>query len=107
MPPQKVKTGELLTTLKTRFDTNPNRHKGVEWARVQARLQANPEKLRSLHDMEKSGGEPDVIGDDEKTGVYVFFDCSAESRHGRRSICDDRDALEARKEHKTKTRTIE
>ena len=94
--------GELLSTLKARFEKNMNRHKGVEWARVQARLEANPEKLWSLNEMETTGGEPDVVGHDQKTGEYIFYDCSAESPKGRRSICYDREALEARKEHKPK-----
>src|SRR5687768_2347768 len=99
--------GELLSTLKARFEKNINRHKGVEWARVQARLEANPEKLWSLNEMERTGGEPDVVGHDGKTGEYIFFDCSAESPNGRRSICYDREALEARKEHKPKNNAID
>ena len=91
---------ELLKTLKTRFEKNMNRHKGLEWAKVQARLAANPEKLWSLDDMEITGGEPDVVGHDKKTGEYIFYDCSAESPKGRRSLCYDREALESRKEHK-------
>lgn len=94
--------GELLSTLKARFEKNMNRHKGADWARVQARLEANPEKLWSLNEMETTGGEPDVVGHDQKTGEYIFYDCSAESPKGRRSICYDREALEARKEHKPK-----
>src|SRR5689334_16695957 len=97
---------ELLTTLKTRFEENMNRHKGLEWAKVQARLEANPEKLWSLNEMEVTGGEPDVVGFDKKTGEYVFYDCAAESPKGRRSICYDREALEARKEHKPKDSAI-
>ena len=93
---------ELLTTLKARFEKNMNRHKGLDWAKVQARLEANPEKLWSLNEMETSGGEPDVVGHDKKTGAYIFNDCSAESPKGRRSICYDRAALDARKEHKPK-----
>jgi hypothetical protein len=104
----KVKqSGELLRTLKTRFEKNMNRHKGLEWAKVQARLVANPEKLRSLSEMEKTGGEPDVIGYDKKTGEYIFCDCSSESPNGRRSLCYDREALESRKEHKPKGSAIE
>ena len=104
----KVKqSGELLRTLKTRFEKNMNRHKGLEWAKVQARLVANPEKLRSLSEMEKTGGEPDVIGYDKKTGEYIFCDCSSESPKGRRSLCYDREALESRKEHKPKGSAIE
>jgi hypothetical protein len=91
---------ELLGTLKARFEKNMNRHKGQEWVQVQARLEANSEKLRSLHEMERTGGEPDVIGRDPKTGEYIFCDCSAESPRGRRSVCYDRAALESRKEHK-------
>lgn len=91
---------ELLTTLKTRFEKNMKRHKGVEWAQVHAKLEANAEKLWSLHEMERTGGEPDVIGHDKKTGEYIFYDCSADSPKGRRSICYDREALESRKEAK-------
>src|SRR4026208_2340287 len=91
---------ELLRTLKARFEKNMNRHKGLEWAKVQAKLEANSEKLWSLNEMESTGGEPDVIGHDKKTGEFVFYDCSAESPKGRRSLCYDREALNARKEHK-------
>jgi hypothetical protein len=98
--------GELLSTLKARFEKHMNRHKGIEWARVQARLEANPEKLWSLNEMETTGGEPDVVGHDKKSGEYIFYDCSAESPKGRRSICYDREALEARKEHKPKDSAI-
>jgi hypothetical protein len=91
---------ELLGTLKTRFEKNMNRHQGLEWAKVQAKLEANPEKLWSLHEMERTGGEPDVAGQDRKTGEIIFYDCSAESPAGRRNVCYDREALEARKEHK-------
>lgn len=91
---------ELFTTLKTRFAKNMNRHKGLEWAKVQARLEANPEKLWSLQQMEATGGEPDVVGHDKKTGEFIFFDCAAESPKGRRSVCFDHEALVARKEHK-------
>jgi hypothetical protein len=90
----------LLGTLKARFGKNMERHKGLEWAKVQAKLEANAEKLWSLHEMERTGGEPDVVGHDGKTGQYIFVDCSAESPKGRRSICYDREALESRKEHK-------
>jgi Protein of unknown function (DUF4256) len=93
---------DLLGALKTRFETNMNRHEDLEWSKVQAKLEANPEKLRSLNEMERSGGEPDVIGHDKKTGEYIFYDCSAESPNGRRSVCYDREALESRKEHKPK-----
>ena len=92
----------LVRTLKARFEKHTNRHQGLEWAKVQARLDASPDRLWSLHEMERTGGEPDVVGHDRKTGEYVFFDCSAESPHGRRSLCYDREALEARKEHKPK-----
>ena len=98
---------ELLTALKARFEKNMNRHKGVEWAKVQAKLEASPEKLWSLNEMERTGGEPDVVGHDKKTGEYIFFDCSAESPKGRRSICYDHEALEARKEHKPENSAIE
>src|SRR4026208_2406239 len=91
---------ELLKTLKTRFEKNMNRHKGLEWTKVQARLEANKKKLSSLNEMEASGGEPDVVGYDKKTGEYIFYDCSAESPKGRRSVCYDREALDARKENK-------
>jgi hypothetical protein len=91
---------ELLNLLRARFDKNMNRHKGVEWAKVQARLQGNPEKLWSLDQMETTGGEPDVVGYDQSTGEYIFYDCSAESPKGRRSLCYDREALDARKENK-------
>ncbi len=93
---------ELLRALKTRFEKNMNRHKGLEWAKVQAKLEANTKKLWSLNEMERTGGEPDVVGHDKKTGEYIFYDCSAESPKGRRSLCYDRAALEARKEHKPK-----
>jgi hypothetical protein len=91
---------ELLRTLKARFEKNMNRHKDLEWAKVQARLEANAEKLWSLHEMERTGGEPDVVGHDKKTGEYIFYDLSDESPKARRSICYDREALESRKEHK-------
>ena len=91
---------ELLKTLKARFEKNMNRHKGVEWAEVQAKLKASPEKLWSLNEMERTGGEPDVVGYDKKTGEYIFCDCSAETPKGRRSVCYDREALNSRKEHK-------
>src|ERR687890_2559495 len=97
----------LLRTLKARFEKNMNRHHGLQWAAVQARLEANPEKLWSLHEMERTGGEPDVVGHDKKTGQYVFYDCSAESPKGRRRVCYDRDALEARKEHKPKDSAVD
>lgn len=93
---------ELLKKLKARFEKNMNRHKGLEWAKVQARLEASADKLSSLYEMEETEGEPDVVGYDKKTGEYIFFDCCAESPKGRRSICYDGDALESRKEHKPK-----
>jgi len=98
---------ELLKTLKSRFEKNMSRHKGLEWAKVQAKLEANPEKLWSLNEMEKTGGEPDVVGLDKKSGEYVFYDCSAESPKGRRSLCYDREALDSRKEHKPKNSVID
>ena len=91
---------ELLSTIKARFEKNINRHKGIEWAKVLARLETNTEKLWSLNEMEITGGEPDVVGHDKKTGEYFFYDCSAESPKDRRSLCYDDEALEARKEHK-------
>ncbi|MBN1686199.1 MAG: DUF4256 domain-containing protein [Spirochaetales bacterium] len=93
---------ELLEILKARFDRNTNRHEGLEWAKVQARLDANAGKLRSLKEMERTGGEPDVVGYDKETGEYIFYDCSAESPKGRRNVCYDRKALESRKEHQPK-----
>ena len=93
---------ELLKTLKARFEKNANRHKGLEWAQVQARLEANAEKLWSLSEMERTGGEPDVVGHDKNTGEYIFYDCSPESPKGRRSLCYDREALQSRKENKPK-----
>ncbi|MFB5266890.1 DUF4256 domain-containing protein [Paenibacillus enshidis] len=98
---------ELLGTLKTRFEKNMNRHKDIEWTKVQAKLEANPEKLWSLNEMEITGGEPDVVGHDEKTGEYIFYDCSAESPKGRRSVCYDREALESRKAHKPENTAID
>ncbi len=98
---------ELLKTLKARFEKNMNRHKGIEWAKVQAKLEANTAKLWSLNEMERTGGEPDVVGVDKKTGEYIFYDCSAESPGGRRSVCYDREALESRKEHKPKNSAID
>src|SRR3981189_3204824 len=96
----------LLKALKGRFEKNMNRHKGLEWAKVQAKVEANAEKLWSLNEMERTGGEPDVVDHDKKTGEYVFYDCSAESPKGRRSVCYDREALESRKEHKPKNSAI-
>ena len=98
---------ELLNTLKSRFEKNMNRHKGIEWSKVQAKLETNPEKLWILDDMEVSGGEPDVVGFDKKNGEYIFYDCSAESPKERRSLCYDRDALNSRKEHKPKNSAID
>ena len=97
---------ELLGTLKARFEKNMDRHKGLEWTKVQAKLEANTDKLWSLNEMERTGGEPDVVGHD-KTGEYIFYDCSAESPKGRRSVCYDREALEARKEHKPKDSAVD
>ena len=99
-------TKSLLNLLKTRFDKNMNRHKGFEWTNVQARLEANAEKLWSLNEMELSGGEPDVVDQDKKTGEYIFYDCSAESPKDRRSLCYDHEALESRKEHKPEDSAI-
>ncbi len=98
---------ELLRTLKARFEKNMNRHKGLEWAKVKAKLEANNKKLWSLNEMERTGGEPDVVGHDKKTGEYIFYDCSAESPKGRRTVCYDREALESRKEHKPENNAID
>ena len=98
---------ELLRTLKTRFEKNMDRHKGLDWAKVQSRLDANPERVWSLNEMERTGGEPDVVGHNKKTGEYMFYDCAAESPKGRRSVCYDREALEARKEHKPKDSAVD
>jgi hypothetical protein len=106
MPKEKeLKAGpreEFLKVLRARFEKNMGRHKGLEWAKVQAKLEAHPEKLWSLHEMEKTGGEPDVVGYDKKTGEYLFYDCSPETPEGRRNVCYDREALESRKENKPK-----
>jgi hypothetical protein len=91
---------ELITILKTRFEKNSMRPKGIEWSKIQAKLENHPDKLWSLYEMERTGGEPDVVGFDKKTGEYIFYDCSAESPKDRRSICYDRQALDSRKEHK-------
>ena len=99
--------GELLRALKARFEKNMNRHKGIEWAKVQAKLEANTEKLRSLNEMERTGGEPDVVGHAKKTGEYVFYDCSAESPKGRRNVCYDREGQEARKAFKPENNAID
>jgi hypothetical protein len=98
---------ELLRALKVRFEKNLSRHKGLDWAKLQARLKASNEKLWSLNEMERTGGEPDVVSFDKETGEYVFYDCSAESPKGRRSICYDREALESRKEHKPKDNAMD
>src|SRR5690606_25079671 len=97
---------KLISVLKTRFEKNMKRHKGIDWEKVEAKLQSSPAKLWSLNEMEESGGEPDVIGFDKKTGEFIFCDCSAESPKGRRSICYDPEALESRKEHKPKDSAI-
>ena len=100
-------SGELLKTLQARFEKNGHRHKGLEWTKIKARLEADPEKLWSLNEMEITGGEPDVVGYDKNTGEYIFYDCSTESPKGRRSICYDHEALESRKEHKPENSAIE
>ncbi|MFD1773501.1 DUF4256 domain-containing protein [Paenibacillus rhizophilus] len=97
----------LLKILKARFEKNMNRHQGLEWANVQRKLEAQTDKLWSLYEMERTGGEPDVVGHDNKTDDYIFYDCSAESPKGRRSVCYDREALESRKEHKPQNNAIE
>ena len=97
----------LLRALKARFEKNMGRHEGLEWAKVQAKLEADPEKLWSLNEMERTGGEPDVVGHDKKTGEYSFYDCSAESPGGRRNVCYDREALEARKANKPEDNAID
>ncbi len=97
---------ELFNALKDRFDKNTNRHTNLEWTKVQAKLNANPEKLWSLYEMERTGGEPDVVGYDTNTNEYLFYDCSAESPKDRRSVCYDREALESRKEHKPKNSAV-
>ena len=98
---------QLLRTLKARFEKNMNRHKDLEWPKVQTKLEANAEKLWSLSEMERTGGEPDIVGYDKKTGEYIFYDCSAESPKGRRSFCYDREALESRKENKPKDNAVD
>ena len=98
---------ELLKALKARFEKHLNRHKGLEWTKVQSRLEANAEKLWSLHEMERTGGEPDVVGQDKKSGEYIFFDCSAETPSGRVSVCYDREGLESRKEHRPKNTVMD
>ena len=104
--PQKQRD-ELLRALQTRFEKNMNRHKVGEWSRVQAKLEVNPEKLWSLYEMERTGGEPDVVGDDKKTGEYIFYDCSPESPKARRSLCYDRQAMNSRKENKPKDNALD
>jgi hypothetical protein len=98
---------ELLRALKARFEKNMNRHKGLEWAKLQAKLEGNNEKLWSLHEMERTGGEPDVVGYDKKTGEYIFYDCSAESPKGRRNVCYDREGQDARKANKPEDNAID
>ena len=98
---------ELLKTLKSRFEANMNRHEGLEWAKVKAKLEANVEKLWSLNEMERTGGEPDLVGYDKKTGKYIFFDCSAETPRDRVSVCYDREGLESRKEHRPKNTAMD
>lgn len=98
---------ELLRTLKARFERNMTRHPGLEWDKVKVRLEGNGEKLWSLHEMERTGGEPDVVGQDKGTGEYIFYDCSAESPKGRTSVCYDREALESRKEYKPKNSAMD
>jgi len=98
---------ELLSVLKKRFEKNMNRHKGIEWAKVETKLEDSAESLWSLNEMEKTGGEPDVVGYDKKSGEYIFYDCSAESPSGRRSFCYDHEALESRKEHKPKNSAMQ
>lgn len=102
-----AQTEELLYTLKTRFEKNMDRHKGIEWAKVQARLEGNPEKLWTLDEMEITGGEPDVVEYDKATGEYIFYDCSAESPKGRRSVCYDLEGLESRKEHQPDNNAVD
>ncbi|HEV2396393.1 MAG TPA: DUF4256 domain-containing protein [Candidatus Sulfotelmatobacter sp.] len=103
----KKQTEELLATLRARFEKNLKRHKGLQWAQVQAKLEASSDKLWSLQEMERTGGEPDVVGHDKKTGEYVFVDCSEESPKARRSLCYDREALDSRKENKPKGNALE
>jgi hypothetical protein len=98
---------QLLRALKTRFEKNINRHERLAWAHVQTKLEASAEKLWSLNEMERTGGEPDVVGHDQRTGEYIFYDCSAESPKGRRSVCYDRDALDSRKQHKPENNALD
>ncbi len=102
-----IQRAELLITLENRFAKNMDRHKGLEWAKVQSKLEANDEKLWSLNEMERTGGEPDVVGHDKKTGEYIFFDCSAETPKGRRKVCYDREGLESRKEYKPEHNAVD
>lgn len=109
MPTTKLSQAErddLISILKSRFEKNMSRHKGLEWAKIQAKLESAPEKLRALHQMESTGGEPDVVGFDERSGEFIFFDCSAENPKGRRSVCYDPEALASRKEHKPKDSAV-
>jgi hypothetical protein len=99
--------GELLATLKTRFEKHHSRHRGLKWTAIQAKLEEHPEKLWSLRQMEQTGGEPDVVGYDENTSEYIFYDCSAESPAGRRSVCYDREGLESRKEHRPENNAVD
>lgn len=105
--PTAARSGDILETLKNRFAAHMNRHRGLEWSKVLARLQAQPDKVRVLVEMENTGGEPDVVGFDKKTGEYIFFDCSPESPAGRRSVCYDREGLESRKDHPPKTSAVD
>ena len=98
---------EILRVLKARFEKNMNRHQSLDWTKVQAKLDANAEKLWSLHEMERTGGEPDFVGHDKRTGEYIFYDCAAESPRGRRSLCYDREALESRKENKPENNALD
>ncbi len=98
---------ELLATLQERFEENMHRHEGMDWAEVRSRLEGSADKLRSLGEMERTGGEPDVVGRDEETGEYIFWDCAPESPKGRRSVCYDREALESRKKHKPETSAMD
>lgn len=102
-----IQQAELLNTLMARFEKNMHRHQGLEWAKIQAKLAANDEKLRSLHKMERTGGEPDVVGQDKETAESIFFDCSTESPVGRRRVCYDREGLESRKDHKPENNAID
>ncbi|MGB4589629.1 MAG: DUF4256 domain-containing protein, partial [Clostridiaceae bacterium] len=98
---------EIVKILKVRFEKNMNRHKGMDWSKLETKLESNPHKLWSLHEMEKTGGEPDVVGYDQKTDEYIFYDCSPESPKGRRNLCYDREALDSRKEHKPENSALD